>query len=253
MAASRACDPDICGTCGASIPPWFRTDVCTFIQQGLHQTNRLIEDYQDGDEELSDEGNRTKYSRSSSNGSSNHKQNLNKFPQNLCANLPFSHCRKALVYTGHSDIHGWGGFAGERIERGDFIMEYKGEVISQDEAERRGIIYDKHRSSYIFEANMCECIDATRKGNKSRFFNHVRDENANVMPKIMKIDGEHRIGLFAKTTIEPGQELTFNYGYSNLSAPDWAHQSTGTIGFHGWQSKRSKFQLSHKAKLKKNK
>ncbi len=68
-------------------------------------------------------------------------------------------------------------------------------------------------------------MDATRKGNRARFLNHVSDAEATVGPKIMKMNGDHRIGMFAKTTIEAGQELTFNYGYSGQTAPKWSHNS----------------------------
>jgi len=38
---------------------------------------------------------------------------------------------------------GWGLFAGEHIAKDEFIIEYIGEMVTQEEAERRGAIYDK--------------------------------------------------------------------------------------------------------------
>ncbi|KAI9752140.1 MAG: hypothetical protein M4579_005740 [Chaenotheca gracillima] len=96
---------------------------------------------------------------------------------------------------------------------GDFLGEYSGEIISGQEAERRGGLYDRRGLSYLFDVNKTQVIDATRAGNKVRFVNNTR-YNENCKPKVLLSNGTHRIAMFACKDIKSGQELFFNYGYT---------------------------------------
>uniref|UniRef100_A0A0N4ZE97 [Histone H3]-lysine(27) N-trimethyltransferase n=1 Tax=Parastrongyloides trichosuri TaxID=131310 RepID=A0A0N4ZE97_PARTI len=131
-----------------------------------------------------------------------------------CSNSFIQRSLSKYIVIKPSIISGNGAFAGEDISKGEFIIEYKGEIISNEEAERRGRICDAKNSSYLFRLNQKEHIDALYYGNAARFINHSSD-NPNCYAKIMIVYGHHRIGIYASRNIEEGEELLFDYCYSN--------------------------------------
>jgi len=54
-------------------------------------------------------------------------------------------------------------------------------------------------------------IDATSKGNISRYINHSCDPNAETQK--WTVNGELRIGFFSVKPIQAGEEITFDYQY----------------------------------------
>jgi histone-lysine N-methyltransferase EZH2 len=57
---------------------------------------------------------------------------------------------------GHSDIQGWGLYMGEDVKTNEFLGEYKGEIVSKTEGDRRGAVYHYRGIEYLFGLNKCE-------------------------------------------------------------------------------------------------
>jgi len=126
------------------------------------------------------------------------------------------------VAMGLSEIIGWGTFMLENVKKDELIGEYTGELITDDEAERRGRIYDIEDKSYLFSATTETVIDANHRGNKLRFANHSSDPNCYV--KYLLVDGDYRVGIFAGRDIYAGEELLYDYGSSFQS--NWNDERT---------------------------
>lgn len=75
--------------------------------------------------------------------------------------------RKKQLTFSRSPIHDWGLYAAEAIPAGDMVIEYVGEVIRQQVADKREKYYEKTGigSSYLFRVDDDSVVDATKKGN----------------------------------------------------------------------------------------
>ncbi|KAF8786916.1 Meiotic recombination protein DMC1/LIM15 like protein [Argiope bruennichi] len=112
---------------------------------------------------------------------------------------------------------GWGLKTLEFIQKGQFVLEYLGEIITSEQAEQRGEVYFHLGRTYLFdmgfEGDCYYTIDAMLFGNASHFINHSCNPNlATYSVWINQQDPKlPRIALFAKKKIQPGEELTFDY------------------------------------------
>ena len=79
-------------------------------------------------------------------------------------------------------------------------------MISHEEAEKRGAIYDERNQTYLFDLSTDYAVDALYKGNKTRFINH--SNTPNLVTRMCVVNGDSRIGFFAKVDIEPQSEVS---------------------------------------------
>ncbi|GMF27344.1 unnamed protein product [Phytophthora lilii] len=150
-------------------------------------------------------------------------KSISSYDLNICFNVNMLRGSiQKKIGVAASATHGWGAYALEPIRKDEFVLEYTGELIEDREAERRGAIYDRKAVSYLFGVNSDYVVDAARMGNKAKFANHRAKEVANLDVRIISSNGEDRIGLFARESIEVGAELFFDYGYTHDSAPKWS-------------------------------
>ena len=111
-----------------------------------------------------------------------------------------------LVEVRRSNVHGLGVFATQRIVKGTRIIEYVGERVSHDEADRRYEVKDANDShTFLFIVDSKTVIDAGTDGNDARFFNHSCDPNCESVVE------NKRVFIEAIRTVEAGAELTYDY------------------------------------------
>ncbi|XP_047965913.1 histone-lysine N-methyltransferase EZ3-like [Salvia hispanica] len=141
-----------------------------------------------------------------------------------CANMVLLLRQHQRILLAKSDIVGWGAFVKNPVNKDDYLGEYTGELISHQEADRRGKIYDRADMSYLFNLNDKYVIDAYRKGDKLKFANH--SSNPNCYARVMLVAGDHRVGIYANEQIQAGEEIFFDYRYGPDESPAWALKPT---------------------------
>ena len=140
-----------------------------------------------------------------------------------CNNIRLQRGLSKRTFIGISLITnaGSGVFSADEIKPGELINEYSGELISNNEADRRGILYDINEHSFIFGIDSMHSIDATYAANKMRYINHKKHSEANCESQIWRIKGITKVLIIAKSYISPLEELYFDYKYPSSVPYSW--------------------------------
>ncbi|KAJ4927794.1 hypothetical protein JOQ06_015596, partial [Pogonophryne albipinna] len=114
---------------------------------------------------------------------------------------------------------GWGIRTKESLCSGQFIIEYLGEVVSEQEFRSRMMEqYFAHSGQYCLNLDSGMVIDSYRMGNEARFINHSCEPNCEMQK--WSVNGVYRIGLFALKEIPDGTELTYDYNFHSFNTEE---------------------------------
>lgn len=115
-----------------------------------------------------------------------------------------------------SSIHGWGLFADQEFSKGEVVVEYLGEYISNSMADKREKWYQNKRiQDYQFRVGPDLVIDATLQGGPARYINHNCTPNciANIIDGGPPRECLKRVLIIAQKDILQGDEITYDYQF----------------------------------------
>lgn len=128
----------------------------------------------------------------------------------------------------HIEGKGRAVFATQCFQKGDYIVEYHGDLLQITDAKKREAEYAQNPATgcymYYFQY-LCKtyCVDATREtGRMGRLINHSK--NGNCQTKLHDINGVPHLILVASRDIDKGEELLYDYG----------DRSKASIAAHPW-------------------
>ncbi|CAH3191987.1 unnamed protein product, partial [Porites evermanni] len=105
------------------------------------------------------------------------------------------------------------------FKSGDFLLEYRGEIVRRKEAEERENKYLPHHGSFMYLFPLEKPTgynDATFLEGLGRLVNNERATKSNCHMKKIAHNNKVNFCLFAKKDIPANTELQYDYGVSDL-------------------------------------
>lgn len=131
----------------------------------------------------------------------------------------------------HIEGKGRGVFATQCFQKGQYVVEYYGDLLQITDAKKRESEYSQNPSTgcymYYFQY-LCKtyCVDATKEtGRMGRLINHSK--NGNCQTKLHDINGIPHLILVASRDVDEGEELLYDYGdrsKASIAAHPWLKQ-----------------------------
>nr|XP_039318521.1 histone-lysine N-methyltransferase 2B-like [Saimiri boliviensis boliviensis] len=129
--------------------------------------------------------------------------------------MQFRHLKKTSkesVGVYRSTIHRRALFCKGDIDAGEMIIDYSGIVIRSVLTDKREKFYDgKGIRCYMFRMDDFDVLDATMHGQAARFINHSCEPNC--FSRVIHVEGQKHIVIFALRRILRGEELTYDYKF----------------------------------------
>ncbi|KAL6712579.1 hypothetical protein ACN47E_000456 [Coniothyrium glycines] len=157
-----------------------------------------------------------------------------------CRNRPFAELKRRSkgnrydygVEVLDTEDRGYGVRTMRPFQPHQIIVEYAGEIITQQECERRmKQVYRKDKCYYLMSFDNKMIIDATR-GTIARFVNHSCEPNCEMIK--WTVNGEPRMALFAGSKgVMTGEELTYDYNFDPFSQKNIQICRCGTASCRG--------------------
>ncbi|KAL2886849.1 Histone-lysine N-methyltransferase ASH1L [Ceratocystis lukuohia] len=132
-----------------------------------------------------------------------------------------------------TENRGYGVRANRCFEANQIIVEYTGEIITEEECQRR--MEEKYKDNecfYLMSFDQNMILDATT-GSIARFVNHSCKPNCRMVKWV--VHGQPRMALFAgDDPIMTGDELTYDYKFDPFSSKNMQKCLCGADNCRGW-------------------
>ncbi|XP_048854551.1 uncharacterized protein LOC125722437 isoform X1 [Brienomyrus brachyistius] len=126
---------------------------------------------------------------------------------------------KAVIEERYINVYkGRGVFSTVDICKGDFVVEYRCELLSEKESFERKNGYSEAKSVFLYDFQWKGknwCIDASQEDKSLRRLVNDEHRNPNCRMKVVDVEGSPHLCLFAVRDILSGEEINYNYGDSD--------------------------------------